>query len=778
MLRKRIYLCFWLLLLLLTVYGQNLHERVWFFGGGYSMQFVNGVAQPGGVPPPAIPGLYNNTGNGTNLFQIAASDAAGNLAFLVQIKSYFQNPNLTNYVNNGYKVFDRQGNPFPHGNIFTNGYSIATDNVGAPIVVPYPGNPNKYLLFYCLDNSLRYSVIDMSLHNGYGDIDPAQKDIQLTGYNEIIGYKMTTVRGCNHTIWLVAKSATDNNYLSFRINSEGIDTIPVLSPVATLPTGAYKVTDHKPGGLLNASNNNLLLAAATEGGIELYDFEPCSGRLKNPRIIDTLKAYGICFSPDDTKLYVSHNIPFWTVLTQGEIYQYDLSSGQPAVIAASRTLVMRNPVYMIVGVLTIPHTGPFGAIKPGLDGRLYISKNSDFELSPQAPPGSAYYYLDDPDHVPVPYDPSLPIEQGQYMQVINNPDNAGAACNAQLDYLKIGDLHFPPYMFLQNEIRAASDIPPDTVQGNIIDTRVCFANSAVLTAANGACYIWDNGATEQQCTVYGSGIYWVRYHRDCTVQTDTFRVTFVPLPGVPQLVYGCEGQGSIHIQQPDSFEGSYNYTLYNADNALVGTAASSSGYSFGGLNAGNYSLNIITALCDTTLPITIAAYPTAHITATPADTTIHYGDTILLQVSGGIQYVWSPNSSLSNSTIAAPLASPLNSVVYTVVGFNEYGCTDTGYVKVGIDYAMPVALPNAFSPNGDGLNDVFKIVGITYQKITAFQIFNRWGEMIFSTINPEAGWDGTYKGRPCDAGAYHYYVRIIRPDGLAQTFKGDITLIR
>ena len=86
-------------------------------------------------------------------------------------------------------------------------------------------------------------------------------------------------------------------------------------------------------------------------------------------------------------------------------------------------------------------------------------------------------------------------------------------------------------------------------------------------------------------------------------------------------------------------------------------------------------------------------------------------------------------------------------------------------------------MPTAFTPNGDGKNDVFRISNVTFEKVLEFHVFNRWGqEMFFATDN--SGWDGTWHNVAQDIGVYEYLIRVASPDGTIQTFKGDVTLLR
>ena len=160
------------------------------------------------------------------------------------------------------------------------------------------------------------------------------------------------------------------------------------------------------------------------------------------------------------------------------------------------------------------------------------------------------------------------------------------------------------------------------------------------------------------------------------------------------------------------------------------------------------------------------------------DTTIKYGQSVQLLVSGAFLYSWSPLSSLTNPNISNPWASPTEPTTYYVIGLAENGCRNVDSVKVNIDYRDNLFVPSAFTPNGDGTNDVFRISNITFQKLQEFRVFNRWGQEIYSTTDPKKGWDGSWKGVPQDMGTYQYLIRVAYPDGYIETYKGDVTLIR
>lgn len=111
------------------------------------------------------------------------------------------------------------------------------------------------------------------------------------------------------------------------------------------------------------------------------------------------------------------------------------------------------------------------------------------------------------------------------------------------------------------------------------------------------------------------------------------------------------------------------------------------------------------------------------------------------------------------------------------------GHTQTANLRAPSDVKEPVThkellIPNAFSPNNDGQNDLFKICNITNEKLIDFKIFNRWGTILFRTTDPRQGWDGMNKGQEQPVGVYGYMIRIGYADGYVETYKGTVTLIR
>ncbi|MEZ5046564.1 MAG: gliding motility-associated C-terminal domain-containing protein [Chitinophagaceae bacterium] len=156
---------------------------------------------------------------------------------------------------------------------------------------------------------------------------------------------------------------------------------------------------------------------------------------------------------------------------------------------------------------------------------------------------------------------------------------------------------------------------------------------------------------------------------------------------------------------------------------------------------------------------------------------IKYQQEVNLIATGGYIYNWTPVWGTSNPNIPNMIVSPAEPTLYTVYGFNEDGCRNSDSIYVNIDYLDNLFVPNAFSPNGDGNNDIFKVANLTFQNIQEFKVLNRWGQEMYSSSDNK-GWDGRFKGKPQDPGTYFYLIRVAYPDGSTKMFKGDVTLLR
>ncbi|MCB0521779.1 MAG: gliding motility-associated C-terminal domain-containing protein [Saprospiraceae bacterium] len=204
---------------------------------------------------------------------------------------------------------------------------------------------------------------------------------------------------------------------------------------------------------------------------------------------------------------------------------------------------------------------------------------------------------------------------------------------------------------------------------------------------------------------------------------------------------------------------------------------------------GEYSQTFTSANgCDSTHTVTVAVVNKLVLDFT-SDITIRLGDSVVLHPivfpPDSLTYAWQPDPSLSCLACRNPVASPQSTTTYLLTIYDPGGCQASASQLVIVDKTKGVFIPNGFSPNGDGINDVFMIFSDhrSVKEVSSFLIFSRWGESVyeyyhFPPDDPLYGWDGFFKGKDLDAGVFTYLAEVEFIDGEKRLFKGDVTLVR
>ncbi len=160
------------------------------------------------------------------------------------------------------------------------------------------------------------------------------------------------------------------------------------------------------------------------------------------------------------------------------------------------------------------------------------------------------------------------------------------------------------------------------------------------------------------------------------------------------------------------------------------------------------------------------------------DTNALYGQPHQMMASGGVNYLWSPTGPLDNPFVANPLATLLNDTYFHVTVTDAIGCVDDDDVFIKVYKGPNYYLPNTFTPNGDGLNDVFRPIPVGMRSTEYFRIFNRYGTVMFETRRWMYGWDGTIKGKPAEGGTYVWMIKGTDENGRVVEMKGTVILVR
>lgn len=299
------------------------------------------------------------------------------------------------------------------------------------------------------------------------------------------------------------------------------------------------------------------------------------------------------------------------------------------------------------------------------------------------------------------------------------------------------------------------------------------ASVAVSSGTSPFTYVWSNGTSASAITA-AAGTYSISV-------TDAA---------------GCTGTQTASIAQPAAITVSVSSTGASCGQSN-GTVTSSIGggttpYTYNwtgggtassvtGLAAGSYSLVVTDGNgCTNSTSAVVATLngPTAVITT---NTTIVSGNSASLTATGGATYSWTPTAGLSCTTCANPLAHPTATTLYCVTVKDANGCSDSACIKIYVDdKCKEFSIPNVFSPNGDNKNDKFRPLPVGCFKDMNFSIYNRWGNLMFSTTDQlTQGWDGNSEdGKECSDGVYFYTLKATFVDGTAIDKSGTVTLMK
>jgi gliding motility-associated-like protein len=194
-------------------------------------------------------------------------------------------------------------------------------------------------------------------------------------------------------------------------------------------------------------------------------------------------------------------------------------------------------------------------------------------------------------------------------------------------------------------------------------------------------------------------------------------------------------------------------------------------------NSGTYELQVFLGDCSDTAFLFFNVRPPVIANA-GNDTIAVRGIEHQLFATGGLSYIWSPSTLLNFSNTQNPLATLNDDQLFVVTAYNSIGCFDKDSVFIKVYDGPTYYIPNAFSPDGDGLNDVFRPIPVGIINTEYFRIYNRLGKLIYNSSRWLHGWDGTYQGRKQLIGNYVWVIRGTDRDGKVIEMKGNVLLLK
>lgn len=319
----------------------------------------------------------------------------------------------------------------------------------------------------------------------------------------------------------------------------------------------------------------------------------------------------------------------------------------------------------------------------------------------------------------------------------------------------------------------------------------CFGESdaSVTVIASGGVggyrYNWSTGSTSETISNLPIGTYSVTVMdaNDCEIQS-SITITqpdplFIDLGEIIDVLCHGESTGSISVIGSGG-TAPYEYTIDGETFQPSNT--------FENLHAGNYTISVMDAMgCSVGLDAIITEPVPLVVDAGP-DQTIDLGfstDIRAIVSEFPVTFAWAPTDFLSCIDCINPdVIMPTNTITYQITVTNPDGCTATDQVTIEVTKNRPIYIPNAFSPNNDGINDFFTLYGgPAASQILEIKIFNRWGGLVFErqniALNDESlGWDGLFKGQLVNPGVFAFFAEIEFIDNEVVLLEGDVTVVR
>lgn len=842
----------------LQVYAQQ--QNVWVFGSHAGINFN------GNTPSPEYTAISSAESSAS------ICDASGKLQFYTD--GYYVWNKSHSLMSDGHSL-----TPFSH----YGGSSTQSTSQGS-VIIPFPGTPNKFYIFSLTQvemgtkkGQLYFSVVDMELDNGNGNVVPTQRSKFLdSGLTE----KMVAVAGNNCNIWLLV--CTQSGVLkAFSITENGVDTTPEVSGTgmgyADMMVGTMAVSPDRSKlattvmGPQNNANN----------GVRLFDFDINTAHVSNPiNLLQGQGVYGACFAGGSKKLYIT---------SAGKVIQFDLALGGGNAVAASATEL---------GAANI-----VTAIKLAPNNKIYFLRKYNGQLS--------------------------------VLGAIEKPDQPGISCGYSPEVLTLKS-GTAMSIGLPNSVPLLNT---DTLSNKKKVAFACFKDSLTLVPSSIADqYLWNDGSTASTHTIGSSGMYIVKYQKACRYYVDSFFVLEPEgqLPGI-ETIGSCHkkengkawlaptasGQhlsikwfkDNTLLSNTDTLSNvpSGNYTLsittpsgcdtqiqfkipeiigsatiladsivcvsdsIHFNSTLPATATSwlwslgdgghstLSQFNYAYSQPGTYDVALIsedrTCKDTTRLRINVDAPVTSHSFSTNAES-ICTGETVVLTSEPAGDYRitnrrWDfgdqsslntdehtvshaydrqgtmmitlvtnfracPALTFSDSILILPLPEiylgPDTSICLggeAILISNRlpdkegddymWNTGDTGKVltikapgkyylsissadnhcmgkdEIEISKNCYIDIPNAFTPNGDGVNDYFFPKPVLSGSLSKFQmrIFNRWGQKIFETTSTSGrGWDGKLNNTLQPLGVYIYQIEAEIDSKYEERYQGTVTLLQ
>jgi gliding motility-associated-like protein len=639
-------------------------------------------------------------------------------------------------------ISDHQGNLlcYSDGNnvynkrhqLVENGSGLAgnTSSTQGVLLIPQPGNDSLIYVFTIgaveelLENGFKYSILNSKANNGQGKIISKNNLLLDETYERI-----SAVRHCNRQdVWIVVRRNNSDLYYAYLLTAAGMQPNPVISASGFVVNGDIR---YNIGGMKFSGTGDRLATAFGYGlnKVELLQFNNRTGQFSNGIVFSAEHitqqvgfpgAYGIEFSPDGRFLYVNAYLDIFSSF----IYQFDATVPVASAIIASRYIAHAET-----------SGSGAGALQVGPDGKIYAAFRGK---------------------------PSL--------TVIANPNAAGAACLVQPDFVSLDP---------SGQRRCSAGLPifdqgyfdPTVINYDFTRTGNCSSLTQLfqinrITGIDSVRWQFGDNQTstafQPQHTFAAPGLYDIAltiYKQTCTSNQQVVRHRIWIAPDLSLL------GTPVGICDP----GETTLTSAYTDAALTWSTGSNSN-SITIQTPGFYWVMAEKEDCRIADTIEVFQIQPPVVDILGNLEVCRTQPTVLEVNSPGNQLLWSTGETTASIRVSRPGR-------YRVTVSAAAGCTVTDSVDV-VPGDCGLYMPSAFTPNRDGLNDLFGPIDLIRVSTYELMVYNRYGQEVFRSNDPEIKWDGQFKGKDLPTGMYLWTLRYQFIGKIPVSDKGTLLLIR
>ncbi len=584
-----------------------------------------------------------------------------------------------------------------------------------------------------------------------------QQDIKLLNRS---AEKIAVAQHCNKSsYWVITHGWNNDKFYAYHVGRKKIDTVPVVSQIGSIYTGNAL----NASGYMKASFQSDKIASVITGmgRVELFKFDYLSGNLSDPIYIENIpNAYGVEFDIHGNVLYVSS--------LSGKVYQFDVSNWNQSIINASKYTVVndvaltgalqRNPVLDIIylskdnsnflAAINLPYI--LGSGCNFVPNAVYLNgAKCEAGLPPVFPEHRVFKIGDLGCCLGDTTQFSLLNIANQFDSLFwdfgdtTTLNDTSTALTPNYVYPQRGNYEYQVIVYHCNSADTLRNVvfvetPPIVELG--ADTSVCESLGAQIIAdldggAPDYCQ-WHDGIYSMSHPIIDTGLYWIKAENKCGIDYDSVIIKDIfPAPkfSLPNDTTLCAGDSLLLISPFDTtFTSIWNDSSYSSD--LMIKEPSISFLTVVDSNNCSWKDDII---------VEYDSFPNPNL---GSDTIICIGKSIIFNGQYPGHQIWNNGSTSDNLTVN-------ESGVYVVSVTNACG-TNADSVTVTFEPCEQIIwVPNAFTPNGDLLNDVFKPY---LENVNSYQllIYNRFGQLLFTSNDIGKGWDGKFEGALVPVGVY------------------------